>query len=68
MAPFGLKLWGNAFQMIPNISFFDVEKKKIGKIFRQNFIIFFGGDEKIHPTTIFVNFLLASKNEMLGII
>ena len=30
MAPFGLKLWENAFQMIPNISFFDVEKK-IGK-------------------------------------
>ena len=27
MAPFGLKLWENAFQMIPNISFFDVEKK-----------------------------------------
>ena len=25
MAPFGLKLWENAFQMIPNISFFDVE-------------------------------------------
>ena len=28
MAPFGLKLWENAFQMIPDISFFDVEKKK----------------------------------------
>ena len=27
MAPFGLKLWGHAFQMIPDISFFDVEKK-----------------------------------------
>ena len=27
MAPFGRKLWENAFQMIPNISFFDVEKK-----------------------------------------
>ena len=25
MAPFGLKLWENAFQTIPNISFFDVE-------------------------------------------
>ena len=25
MAPFGLKLWGNAFQTIPNISFFDVD-------------------------------------------
>ena len=26
MAPFGLKLWENAFQAIPDISFFDVEK------------------------------------------
>ena len=25
MAPFGLKLWENAFQTIPDISFFDVE-------------------------------------------
>ena len=31
MAPFGLKLWENAFQTIPDISFFDVEKK-----FRRN--------------------------------
>ena len=27
MAPFGLKLWENAFQTIPDISFFDAEKK-----------------------------------------
>ena len=33
---FGLRLWGNAFQMIPDISFFDVEKK-FGKHFRQKF-------------------------------
>ena len=26
MAPFGLKLWENAFQAIPDISFFDVKK------------------------------------------
>ena len=26
MAPFGLKLWENAFQAIPDISFFNVEK------------------------------------------
>ena len=31
MAPFGLKLWENAFQTIPNISFFDAERKKIDK-------------------------------------
>ena len=34
MAPFGLKLWENAFQTIPNISFFDAEKK-----FWQNFLM-----------------------------
>ena len=33
MAPFGLKLWENAFQTIPDISFFDVEKKQLAKIF-----------------------------------
>ena len=30
MAPFGLKLWENAFQTIPNISF-SMSKKKIGE-------------------------------------
>ena len=36
MAPFGLKLWENAFQTIPNISFFDAESiKKID--FLKNF-------------------------------
>ena len=34
MAPFGLKLRENAFQMIPDISFFGVEQK-FGKSFRQ---------------------------------
>ena len=29
MAPFGLKLWEDAFQTIPNISFFDAEN--VGK-------------------------------------
>ena len=33
MAPFGLKLWENAFQTIPNISFFDAEKNFVAKIF-----------------------------------
>ena len=32
MAPIGFKLWENAFQMMPDISFFDVEKK-IAKTF-----------------------------------
>ena len=36
MAPFGLKLWENAFQAIPDISFFDAEKKN-----RQNFLSIF---------------------------
>ncbi len=29
MAPFDLRLWENAFQMIPDISFFDVESEQI---------------------------------------
>ena len=37
MAPFGLKLWENAFQMIPNISFFDAEKKVSTKTNLQKF-------------------------------
>ena len=28
MAPFGFKLWENAFQMIPDVSFFDAESVK----------------------------------------
>ena len=37
MAPFGLKLWENAFQTIPNISFFDAEKNFLANIFDENF-------------------------------
>ena len=37
MAPFGLKLWENAFQTIPNISFFDAENFFLAKIFDENF-------------------------------
>ena len=58
MAPFGLKLWENAFQMIPNISFFDVEKKwatifdknvrrKIGKLPVSEELWFFGRDKQM---------------------
>ena len=43
MAPFGLKLWENAFQTIPNISFFDAEKifwpKFLMKIFAKEGVI-----------------------------
>ena len=37
MAPFGLKLWENAFQTIPNISFVDAEQIFLAKIFDENF-------------------------------
>ena len=37
MAPFGLKLWENAFQTIPNISFFDAENIFLAKFFDENF-------------------------------
>ena len=36
MAPIGLKLWENAFQVIPDISFFDAQKVCVGKILRQH--------------------------------
>ena len=36
MAPIGVKLWENAFQTIPNISFFDAEKI-LAKFFDENF-------------------------------
>ena len=38
MAPFGLKLWENAFQTIPDISFSDT-KKKFWTIFLQKNLI-----------------------------
>ena len=37
MAPFGLKLWENAFQTIPDISFFEVEQKFLAKKIDENF-------------------------------
>ena len=39
MATFGLKLQGYAFQMIPDVSFFDAEKK-IAKMFDKDLQIF----------------------------
>ena len=44
MAPFGLKLWENAFQTIPDISFFDAEKKNWRKFsIKFSSIFFFEG-------------------------
>ena len=37
MAPIGVKLWENAFQTIPNISFFNAEKIFLAKFFDENF-------------------------------
>ena len=37
MAPIGVKLWENAFQTIPNTSFFDAEKFFLAKFFDENF-------------------------------
>ena len=39
MAPFGLKLWGNAFQMVPVISFFDANNFFSTKFFGENFVV-----------------------------
>ena len=38
MAPFGLKLWENAFQTIPDFSSFDVEKKFWRKFLTKIFV------------------------------
>ena len=40
MVPFGLKLWENAFQTIPDISFFDGEKKLNFQIEKYDFCNF----------------------------
>ena len=37
LARIGVKICQNAFRTIPNISFFDAEKKKLAKIFDENF-------------------------------
>ena len=37
MAPIGVKLWENAFQTIPNISFFNAENFFLAKFFDENF-------------------------------
>ena len=39
MAPFGLKLWEDAFQTIPNISFFDAENVGNKSIFYKTLIV-----------------------------
>ena len=41
MAPFGLKLWENTSQMIPDISFFNDDQKKLAKISIKIFVKFF---------------------------
>ena len=77
MAPFGLKLWGNAFQMIPDISFFDVEKRKLTKLFDKKIrwkeaCAGGGGEGKSEGWGVQKNspifFCSTSKNEMLGIV
>ena len=61
MAPFGLKLWGNAFQMIPDISFFDAGEKKIDKIFDKYFRL------KIRQKTVFANCLFWRSSDILDL-
>ena len=41
MAPIGENLGQNAFQMIPNVSFFDAEKKSFGCFFPKTLDLFF---------------------------
>ena len=41
MAPFGVKLWENAFQTFPDISFFDAPKNFSAIVFKKNSFFFF---------------------------
>ena len=64
MAPFGLKLWENAFQTIPNISFFDVEKKNwrkfsIKKIVKNFFL------RKIDKLPVFAELWIFGRNRQM---
>ena len=61
MAPFGLKLWENAFQMIPDISFFDAGKKKSTKFLTKIFV------RKIRQKTVFANCLFWRSGDILDL-
>ena len=64
MAPFGLKLWENAFQTIPNISFFDAEnnfwQKKLMKIFVKKKI-----RRKIDKLPVFAELWIFGRNRQM---
>ena len=61
MAPFGLKLWENAFQTIPNISFFDAERPKfLMKIFAKKKI-----RRKIDKLPVFVELWIFGRNRQM---
>ena len=64
MAPFGLKLWENAFQTIPDISFFDVAQKKLAKIFDKIFVkILFR--RKIDKLPVFAELWIFGRNRQM---
>ena len=53
MAPIGLRIWENAFQMIPIIWFFDTRKKNRGHFFHQKIF----GREIYHYLPLFYHYL-----------
>ena len=64
MAPFGLKLWENAFQTIPDVSFFDVGKQKLAKIFDKIFVKkFFRG--KIDKLPVFAELWIFGRKRQM---
>ena len=64
MAPIGSKLWENAFQTIPDISFFDAEKEKLAKTFDEDFRqqIF---HQKINKLPVFAELWTCGRNRQM---
>ena len=59
MAPIGAKFWENAFQTIPNISFFDVEKKLMKIFVQKNF------RRKIDKLPVFAELWIFGRNRQM---
>ena len=65
MAPIGAKLWENAFQTIPDISFFDAEKCFLAKIFDENFRQKKKNRRKIDKLPVFAELWIFGRNRQM---
>ena len=65
MAPIGVKLRENAFQTIPDISFFHVEKRKVAKILDDNFRPTKNIRRKIDKLPVFAELWIFGRNRQM---